>query len=350
MTEEMKPLLIQSFLFLASVIICSYGARTYSRGNPIVIPNRLIRLQSGVHEILFKDRASINVTISNKNDCRKIDVMSDNSICDESLSGLIIQVIRHSIDAYGAKDSTIICDGLSVTTVKERSSEEMVDWICDEGTVLCPLSRVTIHKHNLLHRGIGAIIYNRNSDEIFVHQRAPTKRIFPSMYDMFIGGVSSSGEAPIETLMRELLEEIGIDLAKANDQQATTAQEMDRDKPISKSYSMWSKSPAAKNAWQQFQTTSQYAKLFPKSSATSANNIDLIVAYIGRTTIYTDYNHCLVDCYFVNNPSKEIIFADGEIQSGTWMAIDKLNTFIQKKYEQFVPDGLLVWKALPTLK
>ena len=36
-------------------------------------------------------------------------------------------------------------------------------------------------------------------------------RVFPSMYDMFVGGVSSSGESSLQTLLRELNEEVGLD-------------------------------------------------------------------------------------------------------------------------------------------
>eukprot|EP01035_Chromulina_nebulosa_P027744 gene27744-36525_t len=108
-----------------------------------------------------------------------------------------------------------------------HQKEELVDWLSlstynnsniSTVKILLPaVRRSFIHKNNLLHRGIGAILLREeyNGDiEIFVHKRASSKRLFPSMWDMFIGGVSSSAESPISTLFRELEEECGLDLSK----------------------------------------------------------------------------------------------------------------------------------------
>ena len=46
--------------------------------------------------------------------------------------------------------------------------------------------------------------------EIYVHQRTSTKRVFPSLYDMFVGGVSTSGEGSKLTAAREVGEELGL--------------------------------------------------------------------------------------------------------------------------------------------
>jgi 8-oxo-dGTP pyrophosphatase MutT (NUDIX family) len=46
---------------------------------------------------------------------------------------------------------------------------------------------------------------------IFVHQRAAEKRIFSSLFDMFVGGVSTAGEPAEVTVLRELKEELSID-------------------------------------------------------------------------------------------------------------------------------------------
>lgn len=81
---------------------------------------------------------------------------------------------------------------------------EVVDMVDHEGIVLGSLPRTYVHKWNILHRGIGMIvckdedvfksIQDRKVPEVYVHQRTSTKRIFPSLYDMFVGGVSCRGE------------------------------------------------------------------------------------------------------------------------------------------------------------
>jgi 8-oxo-dGTP pyrophosphatase MutT (NUDIX family) len=43
-----------------------------------------------------------------------------------------------------------------------------------------------------------------------VHQRSKTKAIFPSLLDMFVGGVSLPSEPPSSTCTRELSEELGL--------------------------------------------------------------------------------------------------------------------------------------------
>ena len=104
------------------------------------------------------------------------------------------------------------------------ASAEIVDMVNQEGQVLGSLPRPFVHTWNLLHRGIGMIVIkdenildNRSNNgtatsmpEVYVHQRTSTKRIFPSLYDMFVGGVSSSGEDAQWTAAREVAEELGL--------------------------------------------------------------------------------------------------------------------------------------------
>ena len=51
---------------------------------------------------------------------------------------------------------------------------------------------------------------NNNKPNVYVHQRTDTKRIFPSLFDMFVGGVSCRGECAELTAARELAEELGL--------------------------------------------------------------------------------------------------------------------------------------------
>jgi 8-oxo-dGTP pyrophosphatase MutT (NUDIX family) len=45
---------------------------------------------------------------------------------------------------------------------------------------------------------------------IFVHRRTPTKLVFPSLYDMFVGGVVGAGESYETAALREAEEELGV--------------------------------------------------------------------------------------------------------------------------------------------
>jgi 8-oxo-dGTP pyrophosphatase MutT (NUDIX family) len=80
-----------------------------------------------------------------------------------------------------------------------------------------------VHKYNILHRGVGIFITKDHPIKLssttsttdvfaslYVHQRVATKRIFPSLYDMFIGGVSEANEPSWVTAQREVAEELGL--------------------------------------------------------------------------------------------------------------------------------------------
>jgi isopentenyldiphosphate isomerase len=99
---------------------------------------------------------------------------------------------------------------------------ELVEMVDRHGNALGMLPRKLVHTHNLLHRGIGMFvtkdqyIMSSSSDDqsvfpdLYVHRRTDTKRIFPSLYDMFVGGVSTTGEDLRTTACREVAEELGL--------------------------------------------------------------------------------------------------------------------------------------------
>ena len=100
------------------------------------------------------------------------------------------------------------------------SDAELVDMVDREGRVLGSLPRPYVHAWNVLHRGVGLIV-TRDEDAsrslgggrspmVYVHRRTSTKRIFPSLYDMFVGGVSCRGEGSRTTAAREVAEELGL--------------------------------------------------------------------------------------------------------------------------------------------
>jgi 8-oxo-dGTP pyrophosphatase MutT (NUDIX family) len=105
-------------------------------------------------------------------------------------------------------------------TMKDYELVELVDI---QGQALAALPRNFIHNYNMLHRGIGVLVVQPElqlpihptfmdliNTKIYCHQRTWSKRIFPGLYDMFIGGVSAVDEPAYETAKRELEEELGI--------------------------------------------------------------------------------------------------------------------------------------------
>lgn len=85
---------------------------------------------------------------------------------------------------------------------------ELVDLVDLQNQVVGQADRRTVRTQNLLHRGVGILVQNSRG-QVYVHQRTPTKDVFPGMFDMFVGGVVASGEDYLTAARRETLEELG---------------------------------------------------------------------------------------------------------------------------------------------
>jgi 8-oxo-dGTP pyrophosphatase MutT (NUDIX family) len=115
-------------------------------------------------------------------------------------------------------------DGASDAVVRQwfgctDQSSEIVEIVDRDGAPLGVVPRHLVHRFNLLHRGIGmfvsadqpiSTVTDQSQPSVYVHRRTDTKRIFPSMYDMFVGGVSLAGEDGATTALREVAEELGL--------------------------------------------------------------------------------------------------------------------------------------------
>jgi isopentenyldiphosphate isomerase len=69
--------------------------------------------------------------------------------------------------------------------------------------------RPEVRAKNLLHRGVGILCWN-SQGQLYVHQRTSTKDLFPSMFDMMVGGAVEAGEAYLPAAQREIREELGV--------------------------------------------------------------------------------------------------------------------------------------------
>jgi hypothetical protein len=100
----------------------------------------------------------------------------------------------------------------------QYSEAESVDMVDREGRMLGSLPRSYVHAWNIIHRDVGLIIAKDEdlSSEggcapmVYVHRRTSTKRIFPSLYDMFVVGVSCRRKDTRTTAAREVAEQLGL--------------------------------------------------------------------------------------------------------------------------------------------
>lgn len=88
-------------------------------------------------------------------------------------------------------------------------ADEILDIVDENDQVLGQSPRGAAYAQGLRHRCV--FIEARDArDRLFVHRRTPTKLVFPSRYDMFVGGVVGAGESYDDAALREAEEELGV--------------------------------------------------------------------------------------------------------------------------------------------
>ncbi|HEY9374895.1 NUDIX hydrolase [Streptomyces sp.] len=89
------------------------------------------------------------------------------------------------------------------------AADEVLDVVDEHDRVIGQAPRGEVYARGLIHRC--TFIHVRDSEgRIFVHRRTPTKLVFPSRYDMFVGGVVGAGESYDDAALREAEEELGV--------------------------------------------------------------------------------------------------------------------------------------------
>lgn len=89
------------------------------------------------------------------------------------------------------------------------SATELVDIVDADDRVTGRTTRAEIRAHKLRHRATYILVFNGRG-QLFVHRRSATKDIYPSYYDVAVGGVVGAGESYDCGAQRELSEELGV--------------------------------------------------------------------------------------------------------------------------------------------
>jgi isopentenyldiphosphate isomerase len=89
------------------------------------------------------------------------------------------------------------------------AADEILDIVDENDRVVGQATRGESYARGLRHRAV--FVQARDAEgRLFVHRRTPTKLVFPSLYDMWVGGVVGAGEGYDEAALREAEEELGV--------------------------------------------------------------------------------------------------------------------------------------------
>ncbi|MDI1463635.1 NUDIX domain-containing protein [Catellatospora sp. KI3] len=94
-------------------------------------------------------------------------------------------------------------------TEQPRSADEILDIVDEHDQITGQARRADAYARRLIHRCV-FILATDPAGRIFVHRRTAQKLVFPSCYDMFVGGVVGAGESYDDAALREAAEELGV--------------------------------------------------------------------------------------------------------------------------------------------
>jgi isopentenyl-diphosphate delta-isomerase len=92
-----------------------------------------------------------------------------------------------------------------------QSDYELLDVVDEHDCVVGQEVRLVIYEKNLNFRAINVFIEN-DKGQLWIPRRVANKRLFPLALDMSCAGHVGSGETYEQGLIRETIEELGIDL------------------------------------------------------------------------------------------------------------------------------------------
>ncbi len=89
---------------------------------------------------------------------------------------------------------------------------ETFEIVNEQGEFLGYATRRECHGNpSLIHQTVHVLVFDKNSN-LWMQKRSPEKDIQPGKWDTSVGGHMAVGETPVESALREMKEEIGLDL------------------------------------------------------------------------------------------------------------------------------------------
>ena len=92
--------------------------------------------------------------------------------------------------------------------------EELFDVLNEKGEYTGKIeTREKCHKEGLWHKAVALFIIN-SKGQVLLQKRSSKKKMWPNMWDITGGGHVLAGEFGFQAIIREMKEELGIDLEK----------------------------------------------------------------------------------------------------------------------------------------
>lgn len=95
--------------------------------------------------------------------------------------------------------------------VKAQRDDELFDVVDEQDRVVGQATRGEVHRKKLWHRAVHAWVFNARGD-VFLQKRSLLKDMAPGLWDSSCSGHLDAGESYDQAIVRELEEEIGVQL------------------------------------------------------------------------------------------------------------------------------------------
>jgi isopentenyldiphosphate isomerase len=94
-------------------------------------------------------------------------------------------------------------------TTTDPQDEQLIQ-VDERNKIVGPVSRGVAHDTiGIFYRTIYVLVKN-DKDEVLIQKRSSTKDLFPNCWDISVGGHVKFGKSYVETAVREMYEELGI--------------------------------------------------------------------------------------------------------------------------------------------
>lgn len=94
---------------------------------------------------------------------------------------------------------------------EKTTTDEEFDVVDEDGKVVGSTTRDKAHKDpSLIHPVVHCWLFN-SQGQVLLQKRSQNKKLGAGLWDISVGGHMNKGEKPLEGLLRELEEELGLD-------------------------------------------------------------------------------------------------------------------------------------------